>query len=766
MNSLTFTKVSSNPAEFPAKTPTVWHNGKQKQYLYCMKIEENSGVMPSKATLRFMPELLQGWQLTDSLGDGESTSPNTLSKLEAFLPDFGDRIAVMVDEQVLFAGHIMRRNDSCQNDTLLFTALDDREMLAKIPVRGAIVRDEFEDAEENYLINFLSRYNAVANPNGLWNCIGTTLDLTGHPLDGQVVPVFASKAYLRQNYESPDEVFSDELTEGIIAPWTPRRMLQYFWLILHLGCDVDSEGNLVPDIKGINRQTWRSLRNYPKNIGLDTDGSFPPNHDDWAWDYTTLNFVGLEPRALETDGPVDPLDRKLPTIDFQGKAVLQAIDEVMQAAGTHTYKIVAEPISEVNADTGKPELTGIFRSTFDFFPIGITAISYSENKRKIPLMRGGKPSNLPDCDTAYDFQLQEDITFQRPSVLVEGEVVKVETSLRNDISDGGLVSAWSVAEELAFKQIIWGSDDANDTDYKDRYAKYPTTQSVDNDTIQPFSQWRTANNAEVDGVRSQLARACSPEALQLARSIFPRVFRAFSIGQPDGYQNVRDALDGSGDEYADTDIYPQANILRQALAQQLQFQISDLNSGGDTENWLEEKFPVRIEIKNYPDTSEPIDYNEGWENATYTNIQSIGNGEFLVDMAEQFNTKPQCIYKGSLYASGAGSPCAPLAVELKDIRMNVAFPMDHRVSGYVSSKQNTIVDETNKDRLYINTKYMQGTGDDGAMLYVDSPNAYKEEHQVNSTPTPHTELMAGGDATITAPLIRLLPPGSEAENAE
>jgi hypothetical protein len=758
MHALTFKPSTERPGEFPAVAPKVWINGKEKPYFTCLAIEENSGVTPSKAILSLRPELIP-----DNLAGREASSPNTLNVLEELQPNFGARVAITINNTLMFAGHMLRREDNGALDSITWTALDDREMLSKIPIRGAVVADEYKTGSV-YKAKFLSRFNAVCNPNGLWNCIGHTVAIAGHPLNGVVVPVFSARAHLRQNYESPDAVFPEKLKDNELTAWTPRRLLQYIWFVLHIGVQKDGDTE-TPDIQGLQRSSWRSIRNYPR--GTDIGGSLGgAGAESWDWDYETIDaMVGKEPKnendAASTD-TIDPLDRKLATINLQGIAALQAIDDVLTAAGTHTYSVVSTPEKEEDEDSKKTVWTGFFKSSIKFFPVGYTAVtSEKTTQSQIPLLRSGKPSMLDNANTAYDFQLAEDATFSKSSVFVEGDVVRVETQVT---SGNGLLPAWGrptdsgipagyISEEEAFKIVIWGNATAGDDTPKK--AVYPKKQTEDSRYVKAYStdDWQAADGA---GGR-QFAYARTPEALQLARRLFPRVFRAWRLDTQD--TEITNALDGFDDRYSDEGKYPKGKFNRQALQSQLQFYLSDLAGGSGTENWLEQKFPVRVEVQN----------DAGWQDAVYTNITSIGEGVFMLDMAEQYNGKPQCVYSGSLFASGLKTKPDSLNVTLKNVRMNIAFPMDHRVSGYASSSANTNTSETNKDRNLMRLNYLKETGDGGYIQYIDSPIGYREEHQVNSTPTPNAEMYIGGEAeskTTEVPLNRLLPPGSEGENAQ
>ena len=161
VNVITLSPESYPAGEFPATVAQVYVNDKLTDLFQCLTIENTAGTVPGKAILRFMPEAING--------TFEASSPNTLKAYDNYIiPLFGSRISVVTPDATLFTGHLMRREDNGGADSLLFTAYDDREMLAKIPVRGAVVRDEHKTGTV-YEAKFLSRYETTCNPNGLWN---------------------------------------------------------------------------------------------------------------------------------------------------------------------------------------------------------------------------------------------------------------------------------------------------------------------------------------------------------------------------------------------------------------------------------------------------------------------------------------------------------------------------------------------------------------------------------------------------------------------
>ena len=749
VNAVTIEPIIYAPGEFPATVPQVYINDKLSDIFTCIHIEKTAGTVPGRAVLRFMPEKVYG--------TNEATAPNTLSAYDFdVIPLYGSRVSVVTDDATLFAGHLVRREDNGQSDTVLFTALDDREMLAKIPVRGAIVRDEYATGSV-FMAKFLSRFETSVNPGGLWNCTGHTVDIPAHPLYGIVVPIFSSRAKRRKNYLSPEDVYDQKLREGDLGPWTPRRMLQYLWFIAHIG--VQQDEYRTPDIQGLSPTTWRSLRNYPEPE--------VPESKNWNWKYWDIEALeGARPGTnADQKAFPDPLDKMLPPMNFQGKALLQAIDDVLTSAGTHSFRVDQVPIKELSADDTEnrvPYFQGKVKSEILFFPIGYTAqlgrdaLSYESYGHSIPLMRGGTVSDLPNANTAFDFQLSEDITYTRAAVLVEGDVIRTETEIT---SSAGLLPAWTrpgefvfgLDQETAFLYIIWGSDDEEDT--SEQYAKYQASQTVDISQVEPFANWLTADG---QGGR-QFAHARTAEAVQLARRILPRVFRAFRLSETDA--EVSNALKGYGSRYSDEEVYPRGKIARPVLSKQLQFQLADLGGGTGTENWIEEKFPIRVQVQ---------DADDNWADVVYTEANSLGEGVFLVDMAENYNALPQCIYSGNLYNSTTTSQVKTLDVTLKNIKMNIAFPMDHRVAGYAESYASDADTLTTQEFSSISASYSKDTGGSGYLQYIDSAGGYKEEHQVNSSPTSFANMLGGDESeeSISVPLNRILPPGSEQTNAQ
>jgi len=716
-NTGVITADATTPGEFPAVLPTVYINGKSRNDYKVISIEHSAGVVPGKAILEWIPSAI--------LTPAQDVSPTTL---DAWIDDAGEsvrelhgsRVVIRSGLETIFCGHLLLRQDSGAADTVLWTASDDREIMSKIPIRGAVVRDDF-----SLTARFLPRYEAHTNPNGVWNCIGWTCDIPDHPLNGEVVPVFASRGHIKVSYESPDETFTDLLTVSKVTAWTPRRLLTYLYMIAHM-----PKGSM-PGVDAESK-VWREI----------ISGEL------FDWDYTSISgAVGKD--AAESG--LDPLDRKIADMKFQGMAMLQAISDTLTTAGTHDISFAAQGQTEAVVDeegTTQNVFNGKAKTKIDLFPIGKTAqMADNTTYSNIPLLRSGRPSNLPNVNTAYDFQLSEDSSNTRMSCLVEGDVIRSETRVT---INSGLRIGWSIASDItpedrakgkiseqeAFLAIVWGG--AKSTTSGVKYAIYPEGLNLDNTDIPKVSDWVTADG----GTGRELAYAYTPEALQIARRLFPRVFRAFYINSSDS--EIVTALKGFDSVYSDINEFPQANIVRPVLPNQLQYQLADTSAGGGIENALAARFPIRVSVE---------DDQLGWIDSGWTNASMIGEGLFLIDMAEQYDGTPYCIYSGHLYATGDLQTVNTLDCALKNMRINLAIPMDHRVYGYKSTEED-FGNGGLSDWLYVNANYAQSTGGE-FMQYIDSGSTYKEEHQVNSYPSDDNSVKN-----------RLLPPGSEAGNAE
>ena len=433
-----------------------------------------------------------------------------------------------------------------------------------------------------------------------------------------------------------------------------------------------------------------------------------------VWDTDSLQISGQDSQTQ-----FDPLDRKMPDVAFRGEKVLGAIDKTLKAAGTHGLRIQYTALSPTS-----------WRSRVQFYPKGYTGLRDDEVRRKvIPLQRSGSPV---DINTAFAFNMHEDADEIAEAVLVEGAPVQVETSItftNPTASDyaatsDGLKPAWTRAQETAFLQGINGGAGPG----PGTYAKYPSVQGS------------TTLDLTADGGGSParaLAFARTEAAQALLRQCYPTVFRAFYA---DSAQIT--ALFGLDAQYLGVDEYPLLLTARQIYDEQLQFALERVSGLFSGDSRIQKNFPVRIEVWGAADSAyHDVAFTKG--------LQQDGNSLIWLDgLADPVSGEPDSIIDGDLITD-------PLNVVLKKIRMNVAMPMDHRVLGYA---------EVDNSVSELDPGLATDLG--GPPLdYIDSPDAYHEKHQFDSSPAAFAKFYAG-ENVVTTPLNRLLPPGSEQPHAE
>lgn len=694
--------------------------------LVCTSITRRVGIAPGTATIRYAPADTS-WQatlLTPNYGFG--------ARVTVYLQE-ANNDGTPADREILFQGQILKRQDQGSDNAIIWTCLDDRWWLQQIPIRGCIVQDVFgagdskpeQDATDS--MKFISRFIARTNPDGKWNCMGARFK-------GYVYPVFAQRANIGMNYESPDQAYTEQLEVGKLAAWTPRRFLQYLCLLSMMG---DSyfpavEGHEAGEfgVPGQYNSEWRSLKGSERI----------------TWDYSSIaGLKGYDPASPEApNGLPDPLDRKLADMNFQGMTLLGAINRVLEAAGTHNLTLDMEPQREAATEDDPPPP---IRSRVAFMPKGYSGLASNGLEMAIDLRRGGSVYSIAD-EPIYDFSLMEDASVAVESVLVEGAPKQIETDICYDATDpevsagnpiNCLVPAWRTEEEEAFKVIINGGATSTSTQ---PFALVP-------ESILGIGSSTSSTYVLADGLEGRpFALARTAEAIALARRIYPRVFRAFYV---DGYKLITGlaTLVASEDSVDDLErrntFFPLLNGARQILAEQLQFQVQSLDGGQDQSNWLKNHYPIRIQVKPPSvGTWMDVEYSSG--------VRTTPDGLIWFDsLSETVDGDYSCIYDKSLKVD-------PLNAVVNPIRLNLAMPLDQRVMGRASNA------------TYL--KYTFSFGDVGGgaawpMLYIDSPNAYHVKRQVNSRPAANIKFYGGYDGTteLTQPLTRGVPPGGEANSA-
>lgn len=675
--------TTSNTNEVPEVIPTVMVDGgltgdgmQTRDWITCMAIEDRVGLVPSSAEIKFGNV---GYDLT---------GPNTLNAWQLFDP--GARVMVFDGEEPMFLGGLWKRRDQGLSDSLVWTALDDRILLWKIPIRGALVYDPSE-ADATQRIKFISGYTPRFNPNGYWNCCPAVLETAYGNVPVGTYPVFTASAQRVQTYESPDEAFSTQLNggAGTLTAWTPRRVLQYLWLLANLPAN---------SVQGTFDGRWRSIASSTRLV----------------WNNDISNLMGKDP----SDANADPLDRKMPDVTYRGMKLALGIQHTLNICGTH----------DIHVDYNKND-SGDMITELKFTPDGFSG-TVLPVFMDINLQRGG---NCNNPNTGFDFDVFEDSSEVVDAVFVEGARIHAEGRVTYSNTTGDTIKPnYTSAEETCFLKIISG--DPATANSAERYCWYPSLLGDTN------------NSLLADGSSNRpLVYAGTPEAIQFARSFFPKVYKSFrfNFGNITGYDAT--LLKGYNSAFSNESIYPivYSYLARKCLPTQLQFMIKDTSGNSSIANSLLQKFPIRVEA--YDTTL------GAWIDIQAT-VRFTDDGSLWIDAAEERDGRTDCVYTPSLLYLTDNS-----AVSLKQLRINIAVPLDHRVKGY---KEIPPTFSVLSDGLW---NELGGPFTD----YIDSPGAFVEDHQVNSYPSQFSQYYAGNTAIDgTSGLNRYLPPGSEQAHAD
>lgn len=684
-------------------------------------IEDEFGIKPSRCMLRYQPGQDVEGPLTLLNGPVENGFPreNDVKHGQRVIVYNGDTSTIW------FQGWTQKRQDQHAQNTVIWSAFDDRVLLKYIPVRGSLVRDiRFgDDGAGNPTSPAALRYAASLptsfNPGGAWNC-------TGFSIGGRVYPVFTPTAYFGAAYESPDEAFPGVTpsasnpfglpTDGKPVPWTPRRALEYLRLWIYFE-EIYGSATIDGMVGDIENSLDSDILSWPEG--------------------TNEGLVGKDPGISAT---VDPLDKKMQPLQIQGDMALGSLVRTLDVAGTHGLDIKYDTTSFT------PEVPPAGKSLIFFKPIGYTAEGEGLN---LGVQYNGT-TKIEDANGSihdiFDFNLEEDSTGTVPLVANEGAVSKVELRMAytGDRTTSELIPAWSEDEQSSFLRCIYGN--ATLSGDPGTYALVPKVNGKASLSASDYVTCDGQQGSTSDD--TPRAFALTQEAIALARQSYPTVFRAWKVN-PVG--NLAAALE----EPEGASGYLRAS--RPILPQQLQFFTWLSNELGDDDR-LRQNLPIRVSIKFDFDTW----YDIPKDVSVRVTAEEDGNNLIWLDgLAEAMDSDINCIYSGSLFVAadirtGAGGN----NIDLKEMRVNAAVPTDYRTRGKAG--------ETLSWRDGAMQAAFKGAGQ---LHYLDTPNSFNELLQYKSFPGASPNYFGGTDGTDSEGdyddgLTRELPPGSEAIHAQ
>ena len=374
-------------------------------YLEVESITDQGG-LPSKAVIKFRSDY----------DDGDNQMWMNLVK--EFIG--GLRIAVKMEEQVVFVGELNVRSRMSQAMTVGLTFEDDKSLLGRIPVHGVLMWDtEIKDGAQE--LKYSTSKNVHFNPGGLNNCVLVKTSMG-------TIPVFLPNAYRNGelNPTPTDIATSKEFTP---CPWTPERVIKHLWFrYYHWQTFFEQDETLDPWILeriDKNKILW-------PEIGVQ---SFPDEMKKKLPDISVATTGELYPRSVA--GVLSKICM-IGGIDWR-------LNYTAGEAGTSEIVYYSKKSQSVSFTPGPLNLGG---------GLPVTNVTGHDIVCQIE----GEPT---DANVAYDFHDETDFSNMIVNSWFEGEEFIIETGLTydpNDEAGSTLEKAWTQEEQDAFEAIIIGDE--------------------------------------------------------------------------------------------------------------------------------------------------------------------------------------------------------------------------------------------------------------------------------------------------------------------
>jgi hypothetical protein len=362
--------------------------------------------LPSKAIIKFRSDY----------EDGDNQI--WMNLINEFLG--GSRIAVKMEDQVIFVGELNVRSRMSQAMTVGLTFEDDKSLLGRIPVHGCLMWDtEIKDGSQE--LKFSTSKNVHFNPGGLNNCVLVKTSMG-------VIPVFLPQAYKNGELNpTPTDISTSK--EFTPCPWTTERAIKYLWFrYYHWQTFFESDEILDP---WILERIDRNKIIWPE-IGVQ---SFPDEMKKKLPDISVPTTGELYPRSLA--GVLSKICM-IGGIDWR-------LNYSTGDAGTSEIAYYSKKSPIVSFTPGPLNLGG---------GLPVTNVTSHE----IVCQIDGEPS---DANIAYDFHDETDFSKMITSSWFEGEEFIIETGLTYDPDDEAgstLEKAWTQEDADAFEAVITGDN--------------------------------------------------------------------------------------------------------------------------------------------------------------------------------------------------------------------------------------------------------------------------------------------------------------------
>jgi len=317
---------------------------------------------------------------------------------------YWSRINITSNGQTIFAGALMKRRESLSGNDVILEYWDDRWLLSKIPLRGALVRDSYDG-----LVKFVPGYDPHCNPGGYKNCTPSGGNSTGALPQGTFFcfTALAERATQTLNIDSSDG--TEATAPGTAIWWTPAHWLSY-------------------------------LRAYALFV--------PPAY--YQGDWATLDTTKLAWPDMTFQN--SQMFNAMPDRNFRGKTVLGALCEGFDIAGDYELAVDYQGSTTI--------LTHYARAK----AVQAGAVV---NRRTMDLQRGGDTTTNGDIKTIFDGDVEVDATELATGVIVEGARPRIESQFQYSATQIGgdcLSCAWTQTEQSGFLQIIKTGKDLTGND--------------------------------------------------------------------------------------------------------------------------------------------------------------------------------------------------------------------------------------------------------------------------------------------------------------
>lgn len=387
-------------------TVQAFNSGAAWDYAEVLSVTRSTGLMPGKAiiSVRNVSAVDETGPITLGADTGSTFAPNMVK--------YWSRIKILQNAQTLFVGALMKRRDVIGGNTIILEYWDDRWLLSKIRLRGAVCYDPLNTLSSG-AVKLIPRLDPHVNPKGYRNC-------TKIANSGDDVYVFLAPAdWGTQTKEyDPTDVESSDVTPGTALPWTPERWLKY---LRYVCCVFD------PTVGNTNgyANSWTSL---------DTTKL--------AWNVPSFQ-----------DGT---MRGKMPEKNFRGETVLKAIGMTLAMTGEYDLGV------DYSNNTLRYTITTLGQKNVN--TAGATA------GKTIYLQRAGA---IADNKGVFDGVAETDASELCTGVLVEGAPYRIEAQFW--YSNGNVVDpdtglndslkvASSIFDDAQFLKIIRTGKDLNGND--------------------------------------------------------------------------------------------------------------------------------------------------------------------------------------------------------------------------------------------------------------------------------------------------------------